>query len=274
MFYKQFSLIAIFFLFTNSVISQQAEAYKVTRTDLPGMEEVRLATYGESSLWGYINGGADLYLEYGFAELLSQDIVWESEPFKIDVYLMNSPESAFGIFSVSRYSCKQSGKVGAFDCINPYQVQVAHGNLYLSIMAHNGTDKSMELATKIAQAIVKKHKAKPVSFPSLAQNESIAISSSKVKLIKGMLGLQNAYTSLESTFNEIVDFNVWIQPVVIDGLSVDVVTASFQRAEDFDAVLARANAKGLPNKKISSTKLVILRGEGVMQTEDLFKQIL
>ena len=89
-----------------------------------------------------------------------------------------------------------------------------------------------------------------------------------------MLGLQNAYTSLDSTFDDIDDFTIWVQPVVVNGLAVDVVTASFQRAKDLDAVLARANNKGLPNKKISSTKLVILRGEGVMQTEDLFKQIL
>ena len=163
--FKFLSVFSLVLILLTNLNAQNFESLKLTRTDLPGMEETRFSVYDENSLWGYINGGADLYLEYGFSEMFAQDFVWETEPFKIDAYFMNSPEAAFGIFSVSRFSCKENGKISKWDCINPYQVQVAYGNLYLSVVAYNGTERSMELAEKIASKLIKKLRSKEFTLP-------------------------------------------------------------------------------------------------------------
>ncbi|MFP4557006.1 MAG: DUF6599 family protein [Bacteroidales bacterium] len=236
---------ACFFFAISSFVSfsQNAESLKLTRSDLAGLEERRSNIYNESSLWGYINGGADLYIEYGFAELMAQDIVWETEPFKIDAYIMDSPESAFGIFSISRNDCKLSGEIGAWDCITPYQVQVAHGNLYLSVVAYNGTDRSMELAVEIAQNIVNKFKGASFELPSFFTNDDVMVNKSSVKLIKGQLAIQNSYVKMEESFNNIKDYKLWAVPFAKGDSKHNMLVASFSSEEDCNLVANRITDK-------------------------------
>lgn len=65
-----------------------------------GVESAQSRTFTETSLYGYINGGAELYLEYGFDTLLVTELVIEGSDIKAEVYRMKDPEAAFGIFSV------------------------------------------------------------------------------------------------------------------------------------------------------------------------------
>jgi len=59
--------------------------------------------YGPDDLYRYINGGAELYVAYGFAALVSQPYVDDDgEEIRLDVFDMGSPESAFGVFAHSR----------------------------------------------------------------------------------------------------------------------------------------------------------------------------
>ena len=219
-----FLFLPFFLSFTiSSSFSQKAESLILTRIDLPGMEETRMAVYNENSLWGYINGGADLYFEYGFTEMLAQDFVWESEPFRVDAYIMNSPEAAFGIFSVSRHSCKVTGKVGDWDCVNPYQVQLALGNLYLSVIAFNGTERSKELAVKIANKVAKKTRGKAYEIPTHIPQGKVPINVQGVKLITGELAMQNSYITLEKAFAGLSNYKVWVLPVNSNSSSAEIV---------------------------------------------------
>ena len=219
--------------------AQDAESFKLTRSDLAGMEETRFATYEKNSLWGYINGGADLYLEYGFSKLMAQDFVWESEPFKVDVYIMVNPDAAFGIFSISRFTCKVHGEVGDWDCINPYQVQVAHDNLYISVVAYNGTERSMELATQIARRIVAKQRNNTFALPPFLSAIGLQLDASKLKLLKGPLGIQNAYATLEQAFSGVEEFTLWVAPYIFEGDSIEIFFANFQNGEQRELVEQR-----------------------------------
>lgn len=152
--------------------AQNAQDLRLNSNDLEGMEEARFSVFSENTWWGYINGAADIYLEYGFRELVVQNLEWRSEPFKVEVYVLESPMAAFGIFTLSRFSCEATAKVSEWDCINPYQVQVAHGNMYISVVAYNGTDRSMQLAAQIAQKVVAKFDAKPISLPAFLKTSN------------------------------------------------------------------------------------------------------
>lgn len=230
---------SLFLLSTYVTFSQNAESLKLSRADLAGMEERKSDIYNESTLWGYINGGADLYIEYGFTELMAQDIVWETEPFKIDAYVMDSPESAFGIFSISRNDCDLSGEIAKWDCITPYQVQVAYGNLYLSVIAYNGTVRSTELAVEIAKKIVSKMQGKSFSLPAFFTNENIVVDKSSVKLINGQLAIQNSYVKMEGAFASIEDYKLWVVPFSKDDTEHTMLVASFSTDEDCDVVANR-----------------------------------
>ncbi|PKP36379.1 MAG: hypothetical protein CVT98_08095 [Bacteroidetes bacterium HGW-Bacteroidetes-15] len=266
-----------FVLFFVKVDAQNAESLKLTRSDLPGMEETRFSVYDENSLWGYINGGADLYLEYGFSEMFAQDFVWETEPFKVDAYLMHSPEAAFGIFSVSRFSCKSNGTNASWDCVNPYQVQVAYGNLYLSVVAYNGTVRSMELAVKIANNFIKKIKVKEFTLPNFIPQEDIEINHSGVKLIMGQLAMQNSYVALENEFTDGSNYQFWVIPFSIDAKSYEMIMVNFENNEISDQVaqkiLSNEKKRETYHLEKNGSKILLLKNFNKDTHPDKFKLI-
>ena len=74
--------------------------------DCPGIEvsgESKL--YVGDDLFNLINGGAELYHEFGFAEVLVTEILIQgTDPLKVEIYDMGSPEAAWGIYSMTTTS--------------------------------------------------------------------------------------------------------------------------------------------------------------------------
>jgi len=54
--------------------------------------------YGPDNLWEYINGAAELFLSYGFRELIVQDIELGDQYLSVSVYDMGRPLAAFGVY--------------------------------------------------------------------------------------------------------------------------------------------------------------------------------
>jgi len=96
------------------------------------------------SLFGHINGGAELFLEYGFRELvvfrftplggrLDREIV-------LEVYAMESAREAFGIFSLKRTGAEPtSDRQRALNWVEVEQAAFVLGSLYVNILAANCT---------------------------------------------------------------------------------------------------------------------------------------
>ncbi|MBD3221646.1 hypothetical protein GF314_10425 [bacterium] len=58
--------------------------------------------YGRDDLWEYINGAADLFLSYGFRELIVRDLEQGDRYVTISVYDMGGPLDAFGVYERER----------------------------------------------------------------------------------------------------------------------------------------------------------------------------
>jgi len=54
--------------------------------------------YGPDNLWEYINGAAELFLTYGFQELVVLDLENDEAALSVSVYDMGQPLHAFGIY--------------------------------------------------------------------------------------------------------------------------------------------------------------------------------
>lgn len=68
-----------------------------------GWEKVEERTYHSENLFDYIDGGAELYLSYGFKQLHKRTYVREGQPeIIVDIFDMGSSANAFGVFSHSR----------------------------------------------------------------------------------------------------------------------------------------------------------------------------
>ncbi|MBM4172719.1 MAG: hypothetical protein FJ214_12680, partial [Ignavibacteria bacterium] len=127
--------IFLFLIIASSVInSQEAPFPFLTTSDFPDFKIIRKESFDGDALWGYINGGADIFLEYGFDNLFLQEIELKNHVFKIELYKMINPNSAFGIYSVSHFKCDNKSDKINLTCITPYQIQCAAGDYYISII--------------------------------------------------------------------------------------------------------------------------------------------
>jgi len=100
------------------------------------------ALYRGDELYNYIDGGAPQYIEYGFAEVASQEILFRERTYIFDVYRMADDLAAFGIYSVRKP--RQSVPLPGFPygSVTAYQVLLAHGPYLIEIAAYEPIPES------------------------------------------------------------------------------------------------------------------------------------
>jgi len=71
--------------------------------DLPRGTIIKTDFYAGKALFGYIDGGAELYLEYKFQKLGRQEIRFLNETIIAEIYQMKGAFEAYGIFSIAQH---------------------------------------------------------------------------------------------------------------------------------------------------------------------------
>ena len=171
------------------------------------MEVKRERTFAGTALYGFMNGGADLYYEYGFKELTSREVIYKGEEFTVDVYTMDTPLNAFGIYSIHAYKCLRADSLGQFDCQSKYQLQAVDGNNYISIVFQSGSNAARKAADELYQLFVADGNTGirlPAQLTYLASN-----SSGTIKYMRGKLGVNNVQPSLIELINDMEGFEIW-----------------------------------------------------------------
>jgi hypothetical protein len=71
--------------------------------------------YEVDTLWEYINGQADFFIDYGFEQVDTAEYEHAAEALSVvvEVYRMGRPQEAFGIFAAERTREDQSAEIGA-----------------------------------------------------------------------------------------------------------------------------------------------------------------
>ncbi|MBU1101222.1 MAG: hypothetical protein KKA84_12550 [Bacteroidetes bacterium] len=185
----------------------------LSESDLDSMTIVSEKVFDGNSLWGHINGGADLYLEYGFDKLLLQNVEYQGTVFRVEFYKMNDSEAAFGIFSIKRFKCVESYSLPVDVCITENQIQSAIGRFYISISNEEETEEALTKSHEIFLEILDKSKELPYLLPELFYNPRLKKYSSQIKYIKGQLGLQNGFPMWEMMFEGIEKYSAYILPI-------------------------------------------------------------
>jgi hypothetical protein len=185
--------------------------------NIPGADSISQQVFEGNALWGYMNGGADLYLEYGCQGLVVQEIVLNNKRYKVEVYQMNDSSGAFGIYSATRFRCMESNTLGDFSCVNPYQVQVAHGPYYLSIINESGSMEAMEGGKDIARAFIDAYPVRSYSLPGFYNQPVFYPFLPEMKHAQGRLGLMNGFPEWSRLFNRFMEYEVHVLPAKFDG---------------------------------------------------------
>jgi hypothetical protein len=178
--------------------------------DLPGAEFTGTRSFTQSSLYGYIDGGAELYLEYGFDTLVVTEVKAREKEIKVEVYRMKDPEAAFGIFSVSRFRCNGGAKLTDYYCRSAYQLQLCKGPFYVSIINSDGTKEEQAVSDDIARALLSAIDA-PSFDPNQFSPEGVSAETMKsAVLVRGSLGVFNGVPSLSEILGDAAGYTALI----------------------------------------------------------------
>lgn len=199
----------IFFLVMSITLFSQENFPSLSKDDFSNFTLLREKQFDGNSLWGHINGGADLYLEYGFDKLLFQDIEFEGVKFRCEFYRMIDIESAFGIYSIKRFRCNKTDTLTKFICITENQIQSAVGSFYISISNETETPEALSLSFILFSKILQNYIGELFEIPEII-SKNIPHSEGNPKLVKGELGLQNGFPMWESLFVDLEGYRVYI----------------------------------------------------------------
>ncbi len=112
------------------------------------------AVYTPDNLYKYIDGGAELYISYGFKKVLAHKYIKEGLPeISVELFDMGSPYNAFGVFSHSREKIDRSI---APDIESEYASGLLtfwKGSYYVSIMAYPETQEKKDFVLSLGKSI-------------------------------------------------------------------------------------------------------------------------
>lgn len=239
-------------LFCHQYCIAQFAIPEIDELDIPNGEILRIEYFEGGALYGHINGGADLFLEYGFYKLLVQEILWHKHHFKINVYQMNDEEAAFGIFSIFRRGSSPSDSLSKFCSYTPHQIQIAHGELYIAIANDNGTVEEQLLTRELAQIILSKVEKNNFQLPKLFTSDVYSPYLSNLKYIRGKIGLQNGFPAWENLFEHSKFLSLYILPISMQEGEAIFALVHFENEKEKENFYKNLNIMPDPKRKFTS----------------------
>jgi len=264
-----------FLIFTSIINAQSDLKYPgITVTDIPGAIIVQAKYFEGGALWGHINGGADLYLEYGFNRLLFQEILFKEINFRVEIYIMNDPEAAFGVYSVNHYKCDDVDTLTKFVCITQYQIQSAVGKYYISIANDKGTQEAKEISKQFFSIIFNKISGETIVFPQLFQHPSVQNKLNEIKFFRGTLGLQNGFPQWLDLFDSLNNYEVYLLPTEMGNQFMNFSYIKFDSLQSAVKFLKNCGADFNPEKgnyvielKLSKRSIKFIRDSELIYIE-------
>ncbi|MFH1937411.1 MAG: DUF6599 family protein [Bacteroidota bacterium] len=230
---------SIFILFTciglTSVFSQ---VQPLTGNELPGAIVTGTVTYDSETIWNYASDAAPVLSEYGFNSLLVQKFTVGTENFKLEAYLMDTPEAAYGMYSTSILKCAVQDSITAWDCLAQGQYQSAYGLFYIVITNESGA-ASLPYSYTIMQKFMLLNPQTPMKLPEVFNAPAFDGNRNQVDFISGMLGMQNSLLGWE---NLIVGVRFAMYAVILSDPRGEIYFAqiSFPTQADMYNFLTRA----------------------------------
>lgn len=165
-------ILPLAFTLCNSVQSQisfpETEGWKLTTT----------SSYNSETLWEYINGAADYYLNYGFDKLdVAEYQRTDDEYFKLEIYQHSSQLNAFGIYAYERPGETTFLELGAEGYIEHSSINFYGNNWYVKIHSHQKDENAIHALKDIAKKVSElmgKETAQPKELDFLPSENIIA----------------------------------------------------------------------------------------------------
>ncbi len=150
--------------------------------------------YQGEDLYQMIDGGADIYHEYGFLHALSAEYVdGRGKIIKLEMYEMTNPIAAYGIYS---FKIGEGGKdlaIGQGARLEEYYLNFWQGNLQMTLIGQDGEEPTVQSVVALAKAVA-------VLIPQTGERPELAslllrepLSFAQAKYLRGPIALMNNY---------------------------------------------------------------------------------
>jgi len=160
--------------------------------------------YAKDGLYGYIDGGAEIVLSYGFRELSVFRFKPAADPASskeivLEIYRMKSGSSAFGLYS-TKLEGEEKGwpKIKSDNWISPGQASLVKGDFLVNILAPECTDQ--EIGPFMAAVDLKLPAYRTVRPEGLGRLPREGSVPSSGRHIKGPVAARNESPFLEGDF--------------------------------------------------------------------------
>lgn len=145
--------------------------------------------FGPGELYGFMDGGAELFLEFGFEKLYYQAFAQKTEEITVELYRMTDPAAALGIY-LSK--CGKETRDASFSerhNINRYQLTAVKNKWFLVIGNTDGKPERMADMVRLGRAVMAK------APPNVPVKELFGLTAKQlvpgsVRLIRGPYALQ------------------------------------------------------------------------------------
>jgi hypothetical protein len=151
------------------------------------------AIFEEDRLFEYIDGGAEIYFEYGFRQAVTQEYIHGDNFIIVEIYEMNDSDAAFGIYSVQRDYKLPALEIGSDGTQFDNHISFWQERYVVAVMESVPDSVSKEVLNRIAQKIslrIGKTSESPELVKHLPRKNMVPRSQG---FIEGILGLNNQY---------------------------------------------------------------------------------
>jgi len=197
---KLIVLIFVFFSFFFPACAKATIEEDGLRQFLPGKElknwqaEDSPQQYGGDDLYLYINGGAEIYHEYGFEQVIVQDYSnKQGKSISIELFEMSGPESAFGMYRFKSSSLGKELSIGDGAGLEDYYLNFWKGKYLITLTGFDADTETVLGLKQIAEAIDARIKSE-ASVPKLVKMlPKKGLIKPSIKYFKGSLALMNSF---------------------------------------------------------------------------------
>ena len=153
----------------------------------------RARIFTHADLYGYIDGGAELFLELGFEQLTQQKYQSGSEQITVDLYRMTDLVASAGIYLAKCGRETPDRSFAERHTANRYQLMFERHRYFAIVANASGSERLAPDVTKFAAFVASRL---PPSAPlaALSLLPPAGLVNGSVRLIRGPVGLQSIFT--------------------------------------------------------------------------------
>ena len=280
-----FSIAATIFVPLAHLQTSQAKASEKSAMDrqvlgalLPTMEEISGWEFSSTpqffepgNLWEYIDGAAELYLQYGFRMVVTSEYTSrkDSNFLNVEIYQMESPDHAFGIYAAERSPDDNFVQIGVQGYLGESYLNFWKGPYYVKLISFQTSSGTKGVLLEFSRLIADKiagNYSEPELFACFPETNKVKMSERYIP--NNFLGhpfLKNGYRV------DYVREESQYQLFLVDNGSPEKAEEVFNKYQNF---FKSQNEKISHEKGIDYQKICTKDGKVIFQYESIIGGVL